>query len=284
MNNPYLNFVNTFVRAVQEGRNLPLGGISPRPIPPLPDNAPKVLLFSPHPDDESITGTLPLRLRRERGVRIINVAVTLGSKVARREGRWQELQAACKFLGFEVRLSRPGGLENINLKGRNSQPHQWAESVNTIVQIIRTESPAAVVLPHEGDWNTTHIGTHYLVIDALRSLGSTWQGMVIETEFWAAMADPNLMVECSPEDLADLVASVSFHVGEVQRNPYHLTLPAWMQDNVRRGSELVGGQGGVAPDFIFATLYRLRRWDGTQLQPALDRPRIVPASQPLDFI
>ncbi len=40
----------------------------------------------------------------------------------------------------------------------------------------------------------------------------------------------------------------------------------------------------VAPDFIFATLYRLRRWDGTQLQPALDRPRIVPASQPLDFI
>jgi hypothetical protein len=31
-------------------------------------------------------------------------------------------------------------------------------------------------------------------------------------------------------------------------------------DNVRRGSELVGGQGGVAPDFAFAALYRLRRW------------------------
>ena len=33
-----------------------------------------------------------------------------------------------------------------------------------------------------------------------------------------------------------------------------------MQDNVRRGGELVGGQGGAAPDFTFATLYRLRRW------------------------
>src|SRR2546422_7081650 len=35
--------------------------------------------------------------------------------------------------------------------------------------------------------------------------------------------------------------------------------PAWMLDNVRRGSELVSGQGGTAPDFAFAALYRLRK-------------------------
>jgi hypothetical protein len=33
-----------------------------------------------------------------------------------------------------------------------------------------------------------------------------------------------------------------------------------MQDNVRRGSELVGGQGGAAPQYGFATLYRFRAW------------------------
>ena len=74
------------------------------------------------------------------------------------------------------------------------------------------------------------------------------------------MATPNLTVECGPQDLGDMMAALSFHVGEVQRNPYHLLVPAWMQDNVRRGGELVGGQGGAAPDFTFATLYRLRRW------------------------
>ena len=52
----------------------------------------------------------------------------------------------------------------------------------------------------------------------------------------------------------------AFHVGEVQRNPYHLSLPAWMMDNVRRGAELVGGQGEAAPDFRFAALYRLSKW------------------------
>jgi hypothetical protein len=55
-------------------------------------------------------------------------------------------------------------------------------------------------------------------------------------------------------------------VGEVRRNPYHLLLPAWMQDNVRRGGELVGGQGQAAPDFVFATLYQLRRWREGKLQ------------------
>jgi N-acetylglucosamine malate deacetylase 1 len=91
-------------------------------------------------------------------------------------------------------------------------------------------------------------------------LPKNFECLIVETEFWGQMASPNLMVESSVADVADLLAALSFHVGEVRRNPYHLRLPAWLQDNVRRGAELVGGQGGAAPDFNFATLYRLRRW------------------------
>jgi hypothetical protein len=83
------------------------------------------------------------------------------------------------------------------------------------------------------------------------------------------MDDPNLMVEISPEDLTDMVTATTFHVGEVQRNPYHLLLPAWMMDNVRRGTELVGGQGGVAPDYTFAALYRLSKWSQGGIQRCL---------------
>ncbi len=98
-------------------------------------------------------------------------------------------------------------------------------------------------------------------MDALKSLPPEFETTLIETEFWGQMPAPNLIVELSPTDLADLMAALSFHVGEVQRNPYHLRLPAWMQDNVRRGAELVGGQGGIAPDFTFATLYRVQKWE-----------------------
>ena len=73
------------------------------------------------------------------------------------------------------------------------------------------------------------------------------------------MTDPNLMVEIGESDLGDLIAALTFHVGEVKRNPYHVSVPAWMVDNVRR-AEVVGGQGSAAPDFRFATICRLRRW------------------------
>jgi hypothetical protein len=52
-----------------------------------------------------------------------------------------------------------------------------------------------------------------------------------------------------------------------------------MQDNVRRGGELVGGQGGAAPDFVYCTLYRQRRWSGGQLQATYTGGRSLPAGE-----
>jgi hypothetical protein len=182
---PYHDFVNQLARLTSEGKQFPLGGFSKVPRTPPAEDAPRALIFSPHPDDECIIGALALRLQREAGFRIVNVAVTQGSNKARQVGRWQ---------------------------------------------------------------------------DALEQQPADFRCTTIETEFWGAMATPNLTVESSTQDLGDMMAALSFHVEEVRRNPYHLLVPAWMQDNVRRGGELVGGQGGAAPDFTFATLYRLRRW------------------------
>jgi hypothetical protein len=48
-------------------------------------------------------------------------------------------------------------------------------------------------------------------------------------------------------------------------------MPAWLIDNVRRGAELVGGQGGAAPDYPFATLYRFSVWRAGRLQSVLNQ-------------
>jgi N-acetylglucosamine malate deacetylase 1 len=258
--NPYRQFVSDLARLVSEGKRFPLGGFPPAPRPELPPDAPHALIFSPHPDDECIIGGLALRLLREAGTRVTNVAVTQGSNKARQAARWDELTAACDHLGFGLVQTVPGGLEKINLKTREQDPAHWQQSVEAIATILAQEKPEVVFFPHDTDWNSTHIGTHYLLVDALRLQPAAYRCYVVETEFWGAMATPNLMVESSIDDLADMMSALSFHVGEVKRNPYHLLVPAWMQDNVRRGGELVGGQGGAAPDFSFATLYRLREW------------------------
>jgi hypothetical protein len=222
-----------------------------------------------------IIGGLPLRLLRELGWNVINVAVTQGSNKARQAERWSELQECCDYIGFGLLATVKDGLEGINLKARSEDPRAWSRSVECIARILSEQKPQAIFFPHDDDWNVTHIGTHHLVVEALRQLGGGFSCLAVETEFWGAMDTPNLMVESSERDVIDLITALSFHIGEVKRNPYHVRMPAWLMDNVRRGSELVGGQGGVAPDFMFGTLYRLQRWQGGAFVPVVEKGSFV---------
>ena len=279
--NSIQEFITEYARLLADARSIPLGQL-PIPAHPAPDpSAPRVLLFSPHPDDEVIIGGLPLRLRRELRWNVLNVAVTLGSQHARRSERLAELRACCAYIGFGLIETKPGGLEGIHFKTRTSQTAAWDQSVRCLEEILREQKPRAIFFPHADDWNSTHIGTHHLVTDALARLGEDFSCLTVETEFWGAMDDPNLMVESTPAEVTDLLNALTFHVGEVRRNPYHLRTPAWMMDNVRRGCELVGGQGGAAPDFLFGTLYRLRRWSGGQFHPVLTKGTFLSRSDEL---
>jgi len=264
--NPYRRFIQEIVRALADADEArPRGDLEPAPRPDIPADAPAALIFSPHPDDECIIGGLPLRLLRELRMRVVNVAVTQGSRRERQRERFAELTGACRYLGFGLIQTREGGLERITAAAREREPRHWDGAVERVRAIIDETRPRAVFLPHDDDGNSTHVGTHFLVTDALARAAGGGPLHVFETEFWRPMADPNLLVESSEEDVADLVAALSFHVGEVERNPYHLRLPAWMIDNVRRGGEIVGSQGGAPPDFTFATIYRHSTWENGAL-------------------
>ncbi len=277
--NPYHHFAAELARLAREGRTWPLGGFPPCPRPAASAEAPRVLVFSPHPDDEVIIGGLALRLLREAQWNVLNVAVTLGSNRARQPERLAELARCCECIGFGLVQTQPGGLENVNGPARERDPARWAQGVEIIADLLLEHRPRVILFPHERDWNSTHIGTHLLVMDALRTMPAEFGTFLVETEFWGQMASPNVLVEISPRDLGDLLTALTFHVGEVRRNPYHLSLPAWMMDNVRRGAEVVGGQGGAAPECAFGTLYRLREWRDGRVHDALAAGRPLLASE-----
>ena len=257
--NPFLEIVTGYVALFQAGRVL-----TPAPLPaviqPRPADRGRAMLFSPHPDDECLTAALPLRLRRQSGLKVINVAVTLGSLESRRASRRAELERACARLGFECLVPQSRGLDRINLATRRHHRSAWAHATTLLAEVISGCLPELIFLPHAGDAHPTHRATHYLVLDALRLQRPHLDCWLIETEYWAPLARPNLMVESSPEDVADMMAALACHRGEIARNPYHLRLPAWLIDNVRRGSELIQGRGAVAANMMFGTLYRRRRW------------------------
>ncbi|MBI3876482.1 MAG: PIG-L family deacetylase [Verrucomicrobia bacterium] len=273
--NPYQHLVSEYARFAREGKTFPLGNFPALPRPELPPYAPKVLIFSPHPDDECIIGGLALRLLREAGMNVINVAVTQGSKRERQAERWREVEGACGYLGFGLVATKTNGLLNLNTDARKDDPARWVQAMNITADLLTQHRPRCIFYPHELDWNSTHIGTHLLLTDSLARMPKDFTCHVVETEFWGQMQSPNLMVESSAADVADLVTALTFHAGEVRRNPYHLSLPAWMIDNVRRGAELVGGQGGEAPEFTFATLYRWRKWAQGKLEKVFDGGRLL---------
>ncbi len=266
--NPYQALVSSYASLWREGRQIPMGNLAPTVAPRINPDAGTVLIFSPHPDDECIIGAIALRLLRESGCRVANVAVTQGTLPSRQQGRLEELKQACAYLHFDLIQTSSTGLSPITLKTRETDTCHWGEAVEVIAGILQREKPRVILFPHANDWNSAHIGVHHLLMDALKIQHSSFACHTVETEYWGQNMQPNLMVESSESDVADLVAGTSCHVVEVTRNPFHLLMPAWMQDNVRRGSELVGGQGQAAPDFGFATLYQVRRWAQGGVQEA----------------
>ena len=263
MRDPYLDYVRGFEEMLLDGGSL----LDAAPVPPVltqvSDDAPVCLIFSPHPDDEVIAGALPWRLRSEAGWRVINIAVTLGSDVGRRAARWQELARCCAHLGFELRSATgtPGvALERVPpfaAAAGGAQRHVDVDRLSTLIQQYR---PRVVVCPHAWDGHPAHIGTHDLVLAALRRAAPHWRLHMLFSEYWNTQLDPALMLPLDRQQVAILVAALGLHTGEVARNPYHLSLPAWFIDSARRGSERVGPAGGPTTGAVFAALYGWSCW------------------------
>ncbi len=257
--NPFLTYVQGITQNIQQAESLVVDGAKE-----VVSSEHKGLIFAPHPDDECITGLLPLRLQRELHYQIVNVPMTFGSLKSRRAGRLGELTKACSYLGWHNHLQRDD-LENL--------------TTEDVVRVLEHYKPRLIVFPHGNDWNSRHVEVHHLLMQALRVMDESFRCIVVECEFWNTMETPNCMVEASEEDLATLIAATSLHTEEVARNPYHLTLPAWMIDNVRRGAEIIGGQGGESPDFIYSTLYRIQEWNGEQLSPLPHHQATIPQGE-----
>lgn len=273
----FSDYVRTLAAAFDEARNLEQPEPQERMASPV--DAPRVLVFAPHPSDEVFMGGLALRLMRECGMRVVTVAVTLGNDKSRQSARQDELASSCRYLGFDCITADECGLEDINLRTRREDPIRWLRAADVLGDLIRRVEPLAIFYPHASDSNATYMGVHGLVNHALIRVGSTFSCRCFETEFWAPMEGANVLVELNETDVGDLVSALSAHAGEVSRRHYHLRLPAWLMDNVRRGSGAMSSAVESTPDFRFGCLYRLRRWNGRKFEPILGKHFILPADE-----
>lgn len=197
------------------------------------------MIISPHPDDECIVGSLALRLQKENNAHVVNVAVTLGSNKERQIARLAELQKACEHLEIELIVLS----------------EDWTKKRKELKSLIQKYQPQIILAPHLKDRHPTHIKTGQLFKKAVDTKTNC---IVAWSEFWGQLEKPNTLIEVPQEILALQMEALSLHLGEVERNPYHLRLPAWMMDNVRRGSEIIAGNGNASARISYGVIYQLQ--------------------------
>ena len=194
-------------------------------------------------------GGYALRMRQEWGATVSVLPFSYGSALDRRSERKQELEKALAILDFELFDPR-------KLSGGMPQYERLAldEAFDGLVQF----APQVVITPHADDGHPTHIETHQVIRECLvRYLKTHPQEKIlwVQSEFWRDMKGPNVLIPYSAEQVSLLGQALMAHQGEVARNPYHLRLPAWLMDQVRKGSELVAGFGSSAAQIPFGQIY-----------------------------
>lgn len=234
--------------------------------PPSPPQVKKktpfnVLLISPHPDDECLSSALALRLQQENSAQIFNAAVTLGSKKSRQKERLYELEKACEELN----------IKNFHLtseyfgEDHSSDTQSWKSKESILEKLILEIQPRLIIAPHHQDGHPTHIKTSNLLLKVLQNSEDirhqNLEFMIAWSEYWFPMKDPNILVSVSLDILIKQINALKKHEGEISRNPYHLRLPAWMMDNVRRGCEILAKPNQHHPisHIPFGVLYRLNQ-------------------------
>lgn len=225
---------SSFIDNQYEQLRVALNIQSSQKVLPLPEffKPKKILIVAPHPDDECLMAALALRAQEELGSQVFVYAYSFGSLEARREARKRELKNACQVLGFQL------------------------VDANSVEVSLNEIQPDCVIYPTEADVHATHVRCSKDTQEAMRRYEASAKTPIlrIETEFWGINVDSNLLIEVPLKQAKKIYEALKCHQGEINRNPYHLRLPAYWSDQVRRGSERKA-LGQVAASIVFGQCY-----------------------------
>ena len=239
----YRDYVQSF-----HGLYLSARGAKESPLPDLlgsvREKLKRILILAPHPDDECLMAGLAIRAKEEWGTEVYVLPFSFGSKLDRQNERKRELNHALDVLSFTLVDPRAPLFQELN-----------SDLILTELQNLK---PDALILPHAHDAHPTHVRCSHMGMKAAQEWVNQGKHSlsVFETEFWMGMEHPNCLVSLSLEHLTQMGEALMEHKGEVSRNPYHLSLPAYAMEQMRRGSEVVIGMGSKPKDQVFAQVYR----------------------------
>lgn len=191
------------------------------------------LHLSPHPDDEAIGAPATLLALREAGHRVINVACGLGrpGQAARREA---ELREACARGDFELVVLDPS-----------------LEIAAWVAARVGEGDIDVVVSPSPHDGHPAHEVVGRAAREGIeRGGGAHWWMWGL----WADLPLPTLLTEFGEARMAEALAILAAHAGELDRNDYAALVRARAVAARVLGAERAFGFGCAGLDPPYAEL------------------------------
>ncbi len=231
------------------------------------------LHLSAHPDDELLGAPATLMALRDCGWRIVNVACGLGRKSQGRR-RGAELREACGRAGFDLHVAEPA----VAMSAGDDAAAARASLLELIGSELEELGPQIVISPSPHDRHHAHELLGGAVRDALRerSGGPPWWMWGL----WSSLPFPTLGTAFTAARLEEIVAALSAHRGELDRNDYRRLIRGRAEMNASLGPELLFGFGAAAPEtcshleLLTEVGYRGGGW-------VFGRPRWLDPAEPL---
>jgi LmbE family N-acetylglucosaminyl deacetylase len=210
---------------------------------------------------------------RDAGHRVVNVACGLG-RPAQADRREAELREACLLAGFELRIAEPA----IAMSASDDR----AAARANLLRLIRLElddlRPEVVLSPSPHDRHPAHELVGRAVRDAMGGHAGSPRWWM--WGLWSSLPLPTLGTAFGAARLDEIVAALSAHRGELERNDYRRLVGARAEMNATLAPELLFGFGAAAPgDVSRVELLTEVAWVDDHWR--LGRPRWLDPTEPL---
>ncbi|HEY6193593.1 MAG TPA: PIG-L family deacetylase [Candidatus Eisenbacteria bacterium] len=200
--NPYENFVRDFTRLLKHGQALPLGGVPPLQQPRRAADAPRALIFSPHPDDEVIGGGGTLLDVVAAGGAVTIVQVTDGSDSAAFIREPEAVRTQVRLDEARRVADGLGARELVCLRADNRALRATPELAGQFRELLERVRPGVVLAPSFTDIHPDHQIVLALLARALRQVAGTLPDVALY-EVWSLVAPTH-------------VRDVGAHIGRIE--------------------------------------------------------------------
>lgn len=219
----------------------------------------KVLVFSPHPDDDVIGCGGTLYQYHLMGAEIAAVYMTDGRKG---NGRYREDELVCIRQEEAKRASRIIGIDKlIFLDNRDSELSPSRKTIMELSAILNDYKPEAVFLPFFMDNHPDHTATSQIFFSAARSLTSS---MCYSYGIWTPLPTSNIV--------SDITTCLETKILAINEHKSQLELIDLIEaaKGLSRYYSILNGGNGYAELFIACPLNEYRRLGeaiGWQIHP-----------------